>query len=144
QELRSQLLEEELRNRDRNAAFIALEHEIQRYRPYLDLSPDDALARAKTAPADEKPLLEKIGRSGWGAIQMYFRLTPQQQTALRAGQELHFSQSAKPGDASLPPDVARGVLQSLRDVFYYKMEDGFGLGTGVTNPEPNALRPSAV
>src|SRR5438309_3492452 len=52
QDLRSQLLEEELRNRDRNAAFIALEQEIQRYRPYLDLSPDDALARAKTAPPE--------------------------------------------------------------------------------------------
>src|SRR5207244_3999232 len=95
QDLRSQLLEEELRNRDRNAAFIALEQEIQRYRPYLELSPDDALVRARTAPADEKPLLEKIGRSGWGAIQIYFRLTPQQQTALRDGQELHFSQVPK-------------------------------------------------
>src|SRR5206468_10519169 len=39
QELRSQLLEEELRNRDRNAALLALETEIERYRPYLHLAP---------------------------------------------------------------------------------------------------------
>src|SRR5207253_5029278 len=58
QDLRSQLLEEELRNRDRNAALIALEREIDRYRPYLGLSPDEALARAQRAPAAEKPLLE--------------------------------------------------------------------------------------
>src|SRR5207245_2160024 len=41
QDLKSQLLEEELRNRDRNAALLALNAEIERYRPYLDLSPDE-------------------------------------------------------------------------------------------------------
>src|SRR5437879_1708598 len=51
QDLRSQLLEEELRNRDRNAALLALEREIEKFRPYLDLSPDAALARSRTAPA---------------------------------------------------------------------------------------------
>src|SRR5439155_22196997 len=35
QDLRSQLLEEVLRNRDRNASLVALEREIDRYRPYL-------------------------------------------------------------------------------------------------------------
>src|SRR4029077_12349585 len=43
QDLRPQLLEEELRNRDRNAALLAMEREIERYRPYLSLSPDEAL-----------------------------------------------------------------------------------------------------
>src|SRR5205823_9420013 len=45
QDLKSQLLDEELRNRDRNAALLALDREMSRYRKYLDLSPDEALAR---------------------------------------------------------------------------------------------------
>src|SRR5436190_6394721 len=65
QDLRSQLLEEELRNRDRHAALLALEREVERYRPYLSLSPDEALAKAKSAPAGEKPLLEKLSGGGW-------------------------------------------------------------------------------
>src|SRR6202022_1329530 len=43
QDLRSQLLEEELRNRDRSAALLALNADIERYRPYLGLSPEEAL-----------------------------------------------------------------------------------------------------
>src|SRR5205823_6039772 len=42
QDLRSQLLEEELRSRDRNAALLALDREMERYRPYLVLSPEEA------------------------------------------------------------------------------------------------------
>ena len=95
QDLRSQLLEEELRNRDRNAALVALEREIERYRPYLDLSPDEALARSRSAPAEEKHLLERLAGYGWGPIQIYFRLSSQELAALRAGQELTFS--AEPG-----------------------------------------------
>jgi hypothetical protein len=114
QDLKSKLLEEELRNRDRNAALIALDREIDRYRPFLDLSPDEALARAKTASPDEKKLLEKLSGSGWGPIQMYFRLTSQQLAAVRAGQEVKFSQQPNPGEQPLPSDVARGVFQCLR------------------------------
>jgi RNA polymerase sigma-70 factor (ECF subfamily) len=114
QDLRSQLLEEELRNRDRIAALLALENEIERYRPYLHLSPDEALARAKTAPA-EKPLLEKLATGGWGPIQMYFRLSNQERAALRAGQTLTFSEVPQPGEQSLAPELARAVFQSFRD-----------------------------
>src|SRR5947208_799287 len=61
QDLRSQLLEEELRNRDRNEALLALQQEIEKYHPYLSLSPDEVLARARTAPPAEKRLLENLG-----------------------------------------------------------------------------------
>src|SRR5205823_8642915 len=64
QDLRSQLLEEELRNRDHNQGLLALEKEIQRYRPYLTLSPDEALERARTAPPGEKELLQKLATNG--------------------------------------------------------------------------------
>jgi RNA polymerase sigma-70 factor (ECF subfamily) len=115
QDLRSQLLEEELRNRDRNTALLVLEREIQRYRPYLDLSPDEALARAKTAPPEEKKLLEKLAGHGWGPIQLYCRLSPQDLSALRAGEKLTFTTTPKPGERSLAADLARGVIQTYRD-----------------------------
>jgi hypothetical protein len=120
QDLRSQLLEEELRNRARNEALLALDREIQRYRPYLALSPDEALARSKSAPPEQKKLLENLADRGWGAIQMYFRLAPRDLDTLRARQPLNFAQDPHPGDQLqppdqlLPPDIARGVLESLR------------------------------
>jgi RNA polymerase sigma-70 factor (ECF subfamily) len=126
QDLRSQLLEEELRNRDRSAAFLALESEIRRYQPYLDLSPDEALARARTAPAADKPLLEHLATDGWGPIQLYFRLSPQQLAALRAGQTLTFSEGPKPGDQPLPADLVRGILQCQRTRHIVRNNGAFG------------------
>src|SRR5262249_23610718 len=111
QDLRSQLLEEELRNRDRNEALIALDREMSRYQKYLGLSPDEALARAKTAPPEEKLLLEHMGTDGWGLVQIWNRLSPQELAALRAGQTLTYSQEPKPDQQPLPPDLARGILQ---------------------------------
>jgi RNA polymerase sigma-70 factor (ECF subfamily) len=114
QDLRSQLLEEELRNRDRNEALLALEREIDRYRPYLGLSPNEALARALRAPEAEKPLLEKYADVGWAPIQIYFRLSPQELAMLRAGQELIFSEAPGAGERQLPADLKRGVLECNR------------------------------
>jgi RNA polymerase sigma-70 factor (ECF subfamily) len=136
QDLRSQLLEEELRNRDRNAALLALEQELEKYRPYLSLTPEEILVRAKTAPPAEKKLLENLGggddpRSGLGyaPIQMYFRLSRQEMEALRSGQWVAFSTDPRPddgllprfpdavfqpGERPLPPSVARGILQIWR------------------------------
>jgi hypothetical protein len=128
QDLRSQLLEEELRNRDRNEALLALEREIDRYRPYLNLTPDEALARVKTASPGEKPLLEKLSSWGWGPIQMYFRLSRSDMQALRAGQSLRFSGAPKPGERPLPPDVARGVFQAFREWRVATTEGGYEFG----------------
>src|SRR5207244_1180457 len=38
QDLKSQLAEEELRNGDQHAALLALDAEMQKYRPYLDMN----------------------------------------------------------------------------------------------------------
>src|SRR5262249_14825520 len=120
QDLRSQLLEEELRNRDRHAALLSLEQELERFRPFLSLSPEQILARTRTAPPEEKELLERIGGSptrsalGWGPIQMYFRLSSQEKLALLAGEKLYFSEGPRPGERPLPPEVARGVMQGWR------------------------------
>jgi RNA polymerase sigma-70 factor (ECF subfamily) len=144
QDLRSQLLEEELRNRDRRAALLALEKEIERYRPYLDLSPDEALARSKTASPNDKKPLETFAGFGWGPIQMYFRLSHSQLAALRAGQTLIFSQAAEPGEYPLPPELARGVLQSFRG-FYVRWEGDLRLiGHGGDGTDPNNLALTAV
>jgi hypothetical protein len=143
QDLRSQLLEEELRNRDQNTALLTLEREIQRYRLYRDLSPDEALARIRTAPPEEKPLLEKLAGLGWGPIQMYFRLSPQDLATLRAGDWLNFSVEPSPGERPLPPDVARGVLQSLRDWRILVSDDGF-VPVFDAEKAPNGLPPAAI
>jgi hypothetical protein len=124
QDLRSQLLEEELRNRDRNVALLALDREMERYRKYLGLSPDEALARSKSASPEEKKLLDRLAIDGWGPAQMYFRLSANDMTTLRTGQGITFSAEPKPGERPLPPDVARGVIQSWRDWRARIREDG--------------------
>jgi hypothetical protein len=124
QDLRSQLLEEELRNRDRNAALLALEKEIDRFRPYLNLSPDDALERAKTARPGDKERLLHLAHTGWGPIHMYFRLSRQQMSILRAQGGLAFSTDPYPDQQPLPPDLALGVLQSIRRYRVIKAGDG--------------------
>jgi RNA polymerase sigma-70 factor, ECF subfamily len=124
QDLRSQLLEEELRNRDRHASLLAVAKEMERYRPYLDLSPEEALARSRSASPGEKKLLERFAIDGWAAIQIYFRLSPQQFATLRAGQWLTFSAAPKPGELSLPPDLERGILECQPYRRLLRREDG--------------------
>jgi RNA polymerase sigma-70 factor, ECF subfamily len=139
QDLRSQLLEEELRNRDRNAALVALEREIERYRPYLGLSPNEALARAERAPAAEKRLLEKYADVGWAPIQIYFRLSPQELAMLHAGQELIFSEDPKPGERRLPADLKRGVLECNRHYRIIRQGDRLGVAREANDPDAVAL-----
>jgi hypothetical protein len=134
QDLQSQLVEEELRNRDRNAALLALERQIERYRGYLVLSPDEALARSKTASPEEKALLEQVANTGWGPIQVYFRLSPQDQASLRAGQSLTFSQAPGPGEAMLPEELARGVLECNRRWRLVPTPEGLGLTRDADDP----------
>jgi hypothetical protein len=150
QDLRSQLLEEELRNRDRNAALLALEQELEKYRPYLDLSPDEALARAKTASPEEKKPLENLSSGlGYGPLEMYFRLSPQEMAAIRAGQWIAFDAVPRPDDPlpprlpgavvrpgarPLPPDVAVGILQSWRQERLRRGPGGLSLA-GAEEPD---------
>jgi hypothetical protein len=140
QDLKSQLLEEELRNRSRNAALLALDREMERYRKFLSLSPDDALARSKTAPPEEKQLLDRLSIAGWGVAQMYFRLSAGDMALLRAGHQITFSAEPKPGERPLPPDVARGVIQSWRDWRARAGDDGLDLQyPGQTTPDAQPL-----
>jgi hypothetical protein len=151
QDLRSQLLEEELRNRDRNAALLALDREIERYRALLDLSPDEALARSQAAPPTERVILENLGGkegwgSGWGPVQMYFKLARTDLEALRAGQKLQFDSQPRTGEQKLPADVTRGVLQSFRDVRLYVRGGVFSISRAADAEAkfPDALPPAST
>lgn len=142
QDLRSQLLEEELRTRDRREALLALDGEMQRYRPYLGLTPEEARARETGAAPDEKELLETLAGPGWGAVQMYFRLTPGDLAALRAGRELTFSSAPKPGDQSLPAEMRDVVLQNQQELRVVRNEDRWSLEP--VDAAPEGMLPAAV
>jgi hypothetical protein len=93
-----------------------MEREVEQYRPYLGLSPDEALARADTAPPAEKDRLNRFAGSAWGPIQMYFRFAPEDLAALRAGKELTFSTLPSwMGERPLPGELRQGVRLSQRD-----------------------------
>jgi RNA polymerase sigma-70 factor, ECF subfamily len=159
QDLRSQLLEEELRNRDRRAALLVLEREMERYRPYRDLSPDEALARVEGASPAEKPLLERLSGFRWGAIQAYFQLSPADLVTLRTVQKVTLAELAaprsvqkvtfradpKPGEHPLPPELARGVLQSNRKKRVRRHVGGFEVKEAEDLPDglPFAAVPEA-
>jgi hypothetical protein len=142
QDLRSQLLEEELRSRDRNAALLDVDREMTRYRRYLDLTPDEALARSRTAAPGEKEVLAHLGSKGWGPAQIYFRLSPQDLAALRAGRELIFAAEPGPGEQPLPPEMARHVITSLRDYRIVRRAESYDVGT--VRSHPDGALPSAV
>jgi hypothetical protein len=123
QTLRSQLAEEALRNRDRDEALIALDQAMERYRKYLNLSPEEARERAKTAPEEEQKLLERYAR-GWGPAHLYFSLSRDERTALFNGQKLTYSTSPEYGDQPMSPDMARGITQSFADFQFIKEANG--------------------
>jgi Putative zinc-finger len=142
QDLRSQLLEEELRTRDRNAALLAMDDAMSRLRPYVGLPPDELRKRAiETGPAGPK-LPKHLAGTGWGPLQLYSRLSPRDLAALRAGQKLSFSAAPGPGAQQLPPDLIRGVLESVHDRRIRRRGDAFDVG-----PEsalPDGLPPASV
>jgi hypothetical protein len=113
QDLRSQLLEEELRNRDRNAALLAVDAQMQAYRPYVDVGFEELRKRAAQGGESAKLLAGMVHNGNWGGIQLYHRLTPSDRAALLSGQELVFRPDAADPDRRLPAEWSRPILQSL-------------------------------
>src|SRR5207237_279131 len=70
QDLLSQLAEQELRNRDLQAALLDVDRQMKAYAPYLDLTPDQLKEREKGIGDAEKALLGKIDGAGWGGAQL--------------------------------------------------------------------------
>jgi hypothetical protein len=148
QDLKSRLAEEELRNHDRNAALLAVDAEMEKYRKYLSLSPEEAKAQAANASGEDKRLLERLGGPAWAAAHLYFGLSPDDMTALQNGATLAYGSSPQPGEHPLPGDVTSGILQSLRDVrIKVGQPNGNGktpLSLGPARSVPDGQPPSAV
>jgi hypothetical protein len=146
QDLRSQLLEEELRNRDLNEAFLAMDREMQALRPYLSLTPEELRAKAEAAPTPEqKKRLHELAGAGWGGLQMYFRLSPEEMAALRFGQELAYDSQPDPKERPLPNELRLAVLGTMSGFDFWKQGESFGVGpigsapAGAQEHEPKDL-----
>jgi hypothetical protein len=117
QDLRSQLAEEELRNRDFNAALIALDEAMGAYRPFMELSRAEILSRLKGLPDGDRnrDLVKNAAGGGFAAIQAYMRLTPAEVHALRSGNEVRFNtEGGLP--SGFPPDWASRLLESFQGI----------------------------
>jgi hypothetical protein len=142
QDLRSQLLEEEIRNRDRQEALLALDQVMQEYRDTLGLSPEEIRQRMERADPAEKKRLEMLAGVGWGLVQVYHRLSPQELAALRAGSALTYTPEPQKSELPLPKEVAAGVAQSLAHRRILIMEGGVQWGTPADLP--HGVPPSQV
>jgi hypothetical protein len=143
QDLRSQLMEEELRNKDRNEALIAMDQEMERFRKYLGMSPDELRSKAETASPEDKQLLEKLAGEGWAAAQIYSQLSPDQMNALRSGEALNFGAWPRDNQTPVPPGLEQGVLSSLNDARIKFDEQGLP-STGSREEFPDGVPPSQV
>lgn len=136
QDLRSRREEDTLRSRARAAAVAALDREMERYRPYLKLSVEEAMARAESAPPEEKRLLQRVADPERGAIQLYFQLSSRQRAALLAGQVLRFDTTGSGGRLALPAEATRGTWEGLwryratQDKEQYRIRTGAGSENG--------------
>jgi hypothetical protein len=124
QDLRSQLLEEELRNKDRNEALLALDGEMQRYQKYLNLTPEEARERLKSASPDEKLMLDNLGGVGWGPAHLYSGLSGEEMTTLRNGGTVRYGSIGRGNGSPLPPGTAGGMLDSMPGITFDVGPDG--------------------
>ena len=109
QPLRNQFLEEELRNKDKNEALLALDREMESLKKYFEMSPEETRAAAESAQGKEKEKLEMLGGIGWGPSRLYAGLEANDQTALQAGKKLYYGS----GGREIPKELAQSALNSL-------------------------------
>lgn len=110
QDLRGQLEEEELRNRDQNAALLALDAEMEKLRPYLAL-PFEQLKQRWDETGD-KALFNLLFGGGWGGMQVYHRLTPAERARLASGREVVLRADATDPEHHLPEAWQSSLLRS--------------------------------
>jgi hypothetical protein len=113
QDLKTQLAEEEMRNRDLHAALLALDDRMAQYRPYLERSFDQLAAQYDRAQGKEKQLIgDLVKMGGWGPAQLYFRLSPAERSALMSSETLRFSADDRDADRRLPAEWRTPLLKS--------------------------------
>jgi hypothetical protein len=112
QDLRSQLAEQEMRNRDLHDALLALDARMEAYRPYLELSPQQLKQRLAQAKGAERQLLARVHGPQWAGMQVYHRLTPAERAALGQGQSLRFSSDNARPDRRMPDEWLKPLLDA--------------------------------
>jgi hypothetical protein len=109
--LKVKLLEEELRNQDRNEALLALERAMDSYKSQLSLSPDEARSQLEGMPnGPAKDRLKKLGGIGWGPMQLYQGLSSDERDTLLKGGRLNFGDT--PG--TIQESMGKTILDALR------------------------------
>lgn len=129
QDLKSQLAEEALRNRDRDEALLDLDRKMQDMRKFMSLSPEEAHKKAWSpdrigASRDELEAYNTLGGPAWAGTNLYYDLSRDQLTALRNGETLHFTSTGGPGQERMPADIAAHFNSSLVDTRVVKAVDG--------------------
>jgi hypothetical protein len=114
--LKVRILEEELRNRDRNEALLALDREMDAYKDLLNLSPEEARTREEaTTDEKQKERLKMLGGIGWGPARLYGSLSSDERDTLLSGKKLSFAgDGGVNGALPLPQSLRDTVLKSLR------------------------------
>ncbi len=113
QTLRSQLVEEELRNQDLNEGLLALDEQMNEYRPYLNETPEQLRSRLATARGEERERLRKlVDGGGWGGLQLYARLSPAERAALRSGREFALEADSPAEGNRIPAAWTQPLLES--------------------------------
>lgn len=115
QDLKSQLAEEELRNRDLDAALLAVDAAMQEYLRDLNRPLEQLRERAEHASGPEKERLEALLRGGWGMAQVYRHLGPADLAALRRGEMLTFSSANPDPRRQLPAEWRPMLLETGRE-----------------------------
>lgn len=108
QELRGRFQEEELRNRDREEALLALDKEMEKWRPFRHADLIDLVEKYEKGNVSKEMLL-KFSANGFGPSQLYFGLSPRQLTELQAGRELTFRNDGEPESQPLPPGLEQVI-----------------------------------
>jgi len=116
QDLRSQLAEEEMRNRDVHEALLALDEEMAWFRPYLSRNMDQQIDRVTRNTDDKNTELNRLYRlvkgGGWGPAQLYFRLSPAERSLLLDGKQLTFTMSDPDRERRIPAEWREPLLKS--------------------------------
>jgi hypothetical protein len=148
QSLRAQLLEEELRNKDRNEALLALDKEMDAFKKYLDMSPEQARIAAENAKGEDKERLDKLGGFGWGGAQLYHGLGGEDKDALFAGNTLSFGAGNEDSAGRpLSPELQSGILNAMQGYAFVTPEGSVTVQGDRNSPKAknqSGVSPSAV
>ncbi len=124
QTLKSQLLEEALREQDRNEMLLEIDRQMEEYRRFLGLPFPQikGLAKKKLAEGfkvkgafEEYNRLNMLQHGGLAPANMFFRLSPAELGALRNGETLSWDLSNGEG-RRLPPQTLAGLADSFKDM----------------------------